>query len=193
MAQAKPKNIRDNITGVILAGGLARRMNGQDKGLINYQGRALIEYILSDFKSQVSTCMISANRNIARYQAYNYPIYTDEIGDFSGPLAGIATALRHCKTDWLAYIPCDAYCIPHDLITRLSQAQQQTQAKLCIVDDGQRLQPLYALIHISLLSDLEDYLNQGKRRVMQWTQAQALAIVDFSDQQALFRNINTLF
>jgi len=86
------------MTGVILAGGLARRMNGQDKGLIEYQGKPLIEYILPDFLAQVDHCIISANRNIPQYQAYGYPVYTDEIGDYAGPLAGIATALRHCST-----------------------------------------------------------------------------------------------
>ena len=67
----------------------------QDKGLIQYKNKALVEHILQDFIPQIDHCIISANRNIARYQAYGYPVYCDEIGDYAGPLAGILTALRH--------------------------------------------------------------------------------------------------
>jgi len=182
-----------NITGVILAGGLARRMNGQDKGLIEYQDKPLIEHILHDFIPQIDHCIISANRNISRYQDYGYPVYADEIGDYAGPLAGIATALRHCKTEWLACVPCDAYSLPKNLVQQLYQTISATpNASLCIANDGQRLQPLYALIHKSNQAALEYYLESGGRRVMHWVKSQKLAVADCSREKKPFKNINSL-
>jgi molybdenum cofactor guanylyltransferase len=184
--------ISPDITGLILAGGLGRRMNGQDKGLIIYQQRPLIEHLLAAFIPQVCHCMISANRNIARYQTYGYPVYRDEIGHYAGPLAGIATALKHCETEWLACVPCDAYSMPTHLVSQLYQTAQHEKRPLCIANDGQRLQPLYAVIHISLLSSLEHYLNNNQQRVMQWVYSENTAIADCSAQYDLFININQL-
>ena len=180
------------ITGLILAGGLARRMNGQDKGLILYQGRPLIEHLLSAFAPQVQSLIISANRNQTHYLQYSNQVYQDEYGDFSGPLAGIATALKHCQTDWLACTPCDAISLPADFVQRLYQQAKQEQALIAIAHDGTRLQPLYALLHRSLLTDLENYLNNNKQRVTQWVMQQNPAITDFSENAGDFRNINCL-
>ena len=180
------------ITGVILAGGLARRMNGQDKGLVTYQDKPLIEHVLQDFMPQIDHCMISANRNIARYQGYGHPVYRDEMGDYAGPLAGIATALRHCETKWLACVPCDAYSLPSNLVQQLLQTAHSSQAKICIANDGQRWQPLYALIHTATLTPLEHYLDTGKRSVMQWVKSQNAAIADCSNEHQHFKNINSL-
>jgi molybdenum cofactor guanylyltransferase len=182
-----------SITGVILAGGLARRMNGQDKGLVSVQDKPLIEYVLADFLPQINHCIISANRNITQYQHYGYPVYTDEIGDYAGPLAGIATALRHCNTEYLACVPCDAYSLPKNLVQQLYQTiSTTTNATICIANDGQRLQPLYALIHKSTQAALEHYLELGGRRVMQWLKSQKLAIADCSRENKSFQNINSL-
>ena len=167
-------------------------MNGQDKGLIMYQERPLIEHLIDAFSPQVSSCIISANRNISRYQQYGYPVYSDEIGDYSGPLAGIATALKHCKTDWLACVPCDAFCIPSDLVQQLYEQAVRSNAPLCFVDDGDRWQPLYAVIHRQLLESLEDFIHAGNRRVMQWVKSQTSTRVNFSESKTLFRNINAL-
>lgn len=184
--------LRPPITGVILAGGLGRRMNGQDKGLIQYQSQPLIAHILEDFIPQIDQCIISANRNISRYQDYGYPVYTDEIGDYSGPLAGIATALKHCQSDWLACVPCDAYSLPPHLVQQLYQTALTEQTQVCIANDGQRLQPLYALLHKSTQTALENYLATGKRKVMQWVKSQNLSIADCSRDHKYFKNINSL-
>ena len=167
-------------------------MNGQDKGLLLYQGTPLIEHLLHAFSPQVSSCIISANRNISRYQQYGHPVYRDELGDYSGPLAGIATALQHCQTDWLACVPCDAVSLPNELVQKLYQQTTLSNTLIGIVDDGKRWQPLYAVIHRSLLSSLEEYLQSGNKRVMHWVKSQTPSIVDFSNDRNLFKNINTL-
>ncbi len=180
------------ITGLILAGGLARRMNGQDKGLILYQGRPLIEHLLSAFAPQVQSLIISANRNQIRYLQYSNQVYQDEYGDFSGPLAGIATALKHCQTDWLVCTPCDAISLPSDFVQRLYQQVKQEQTLITIAHDGTRLQPLYTLLHRSLLPNLEDYLNNNNQQVTQWMMQQNPTVTDFSKNAKDFRNINYL-
>ena len=167
-------------------------MNGQDKGLVIYKNKPLIEHLIDGFSPQVSSCIISANRNIPRYQQYGYPVYSDEIEGFSGPLAGIATALKHCDTDWLACVPCDAFSIPNNLVQQLHSQALSSKSSLCIVDDGNRWQPLYAVIHRQLLNSLEDFLSTGNKRVMQWVKLQHPAVANFSKDKELFKNINSL-
>lgn len=167
-------------------------MNGQDKGLVPYQGLPLIEHLLAAFIPQVSSCIISANRNISRYQQYKHPVYRDEFGDYLGPLSGIATALKHCQTDWLACVPCDAFSIPSTLVEQLYQQTAQSNSLLGIADDGSRWQPLYSIIHRSLLHDIKTYLHVGNNRVMHWVKQQSPTVVDFSHDKKLFKNINSL-
>ena len=109
-------NIRDNITGLILAGGQARRMGGTDKGLIQLAGRTMIGHIIDALQPQVSTILINANRNRDSYESYGYPVIEDKIGNFQGPLAGMACGLEHCTTDYIVTVPCDG---PFYLVTML--------------------------------------------------------------------------
>ncbi|HID48564.1 MAG TPA: molybdenum cofactor guanylyltransferase MobA, partial [Chromatiales bacterium] len=81
------------ITAVILAGGIGRRMGGQDKGLVELDGRPLIEHIIDALKPQVMTILINANRNQYRYASYGYPVITDTLANYQGPLAGFAAGL----------------------------------------------------------------------------------------------------
>jgi molybdenum cofactor guanylyltransferase len=186
----------EKITGLILAGGQGRRMGGQDKGLIPYAGKPLIEHVLATFSSQVDELFISANRNLSSYASYGYPVLSDDeslqLPAYSGPLTGIATALKACQTEWLACIPCDALSLPENLVARLYQTAQSSASQLVIVDDGERQQPLYNLIHQDLYADLSSYLLSGERRVMQWVRRNNLTYVDFSAQRDVFFNVNQL-
>jgi molybdopterin-guanine dinucleotide biosynthesis protein A len=110
---------------VVLAGGLGRRMGGADKGLIEYQGRPLIEWALAALASQVDEIFISANRNLDRYAAYGYRVLPDTLPDFPGPLAGVLAALEAVDTGWLLVVPCDTPHLPADLASRLLQAAQR--------------------------------------------------------------------
>ena len=94
-----------NVTGLILAGGLARRMGGVDKGLILLEGRPMISYIIDALKPQVNSIIINANRNISDYDVYGYPVISDEISDYQGPLAGMASGLKYSQTDFIATVP----------------------------------------------------------------------------------------
>ena len=181
--------ITQNITAVILAGGQGSRLSGLDKGLIELNKIPLIQHLIQRIQPQVPEIVISANRNIETYEKLGFAVYTDDINDFAGPLAGILKALQQCQSEWLLVVPADSPFIPHDLALRLSQNIQDN--KIAIPHDGKYLQPTFALIHKSLAASLEAFLQQGERKARVWMQQQAHTIVDFSDQEHAFININT--
>ncbi len=181
----------NNVTGLILAGGLARRMGGTDKGLIPLEGRPMISYILDALRPQVSTILINANRNLDIYKDYKYPVICDDIEDFQGPLAGMASGLKHCETDYIATVPCDGPLLPDNYIDTLLNAAYQAPSKISVAHDGNRVQPVYALIHRELLTDLNEYLASGERKIDRWYYKHAYAQADFSAFPQMFTNINT--
>ncbi len=182
---------RELITGVVLAGGRARRMAGEDKGLIPLNGRAMVAYVLQVLEPQVGRVLINANRSLERYAAFGYPVVSDATGDFSGPLAGMASAMRVATTPFILTVPCDSPLLPADLAQRLHTALIAAAARVAVAHDGERMQPVFALIDRRLLPDLEDYLASGERKIDRWLERQRLATADFSDERAAFINVNT--
>ncbi len=178
-----------NITAVILAGGRGSRLGGLDKGLVELKKVPLVKHLIDRIQPQVTDIIISANRNLKSYNEYGFPVYKDDITDYAGPLAGILKALQQCKSEWLLTVPADSPFIPDDLAQRLFQNIKDN--KVVIPHDGKYLHPTFALIHKSLASSLEDFLQLGERKARVWMQQQAHAIVDFSDQENAFININT--
>lgn len=184
-----------HITAVILAGGRGMRMGGVDKGLVDYQGKPMIEHVLTRITPQVDQVMINANRNLERYQQYGMPVVTDESDQFDGPLAGMQAGLRHTTTDWLLSVPCDSPLLPLDLASRLSQAVQTMQALthppaiLAIARSASGTHPVFCLMPRTLVDDLDAYLKTGQRRVSAWQARHLHVFVDFTDEQA-FTNIN---
>jgi len=165
-------------TGVILAGGQARRM-------------AVIEHVIQALNPQVGELLINANRNLETYRRYGYPVVSDIEPDFAGPLAGIAAALEHASNDLLLSVPCDGPRLPPDLGSRLWQAMDANGTKLCIAHDGVRLQPVFALFQRRLLAGIRAYLAAGDRKLKLWLRQQQLSVVDFSDFPQAFSNVNT--
>ena len=177
--------------GLILAGGRARRMGGQDKGLLPLAGKPLIEHALERLRPQVHSIVVSANRSQSDYQRYGYPVLSDDYGAFAGPLAGILTALRTITEPWLVVVPCDSPQLPDDLVSRLHQKAAIEQAEVAVAHDGNRLQSVVALIRATLAPSLAAFLNQGGRKVELWYSEQRWTAVDFSDCPHAFSNINT--
>ncbi|OQX12081.1 MAG: molybdenum cofactor guanylyltransferase [Thiothrix lacustris] len=184
-------NALPRITGVILAGGQGSRMGGQDKGLLEFQGRPLVEHLLAALQPQVASILISANRNQERYQRYQHPVVSDALGGFQGPLAGFATAMQTVNTPYILTVPCDVPTIAPDMAARLWAALQRDAAELAVAYDGERLQPVHALIAVKLLPSLQTFLAKGDRKIDLWYAQHRTAIVDFSDCRPMFRNINT--
>ena len=182
----------ENVTGMILAGGKARRMGGLDKGLVELNGQAMIQYVLDVLKPQVKQILINANRNVSEYKKFGYPVVSDQLEDFQGPLAGIAASMEVAKTKYICTCPCDGPLIAKDLVSRLfSEVNKDNDTKIAVAHDGKRLQPVYALIDCELLTNLIDYLKSGERKIDRWYTQHNFKAVDFSDRQDCFININT--
>jgi len=184
---------KKNITAVILAGGKGRRLEGQDKGLVLYKGKALIQHVIERIQSQVGAIVINANRNQETYASYGYPTISDEMSDFQGPLAGFASAMKSVKTDYIITLPCDGPTLPLDLVSRmLSKLNDYANVSNCIAvaHDGERMQPVHALIPVALIDSLEAFLSNGDRKIDLWYAKHELVLVDFSDQPNAFFNIN---
>ena len=180
------------IAGVILAGGLARRMNNQDKGLIPYKGRPLVSYAIAALTDVTDQVLINANRNREDYQAFGLPVVADQTDNFDGPLAGVLTAMIYTDADVLMVIPCDSPLIKAEHLQKLLRRRAETNAAVAVAFDGERLHPVFLAIKTVLKSSLETYLENGHRKVEQWLKQQAMVLVDFSDQPSIFSNINTL-
>lgn len=193
-----------DITGVILAGGLARRMGGVDKGLQPFLGQTLVEHALSRLRPQVATVGINANRHLDQYRAMGVAVWPDHNTHFEGPLAGFAAALSQCNTPYLLTVPCDTPRFPLDLAARLGQALQEANADIamaCAVEpqaSGEsqiRSQPVFCLLRTSLLNSLNTFMQNGGRKIDAWTAQHHTALVSFDkpgDDPHGFFNINTL-
>ncbi len=184
---------KNNITAVILAGGKGRRLEGQDKGLVIYKGKTLIQHVLMRIQPQVSTIIINANRNQEIYARYGHSIISDEMSDFQGPLAGFASAMQAVKTDYIITLPCDGPSLPLDFVSRMLSSLKtysDTSNYIAVAHDGERIQPVHALIPVAMIDILEDFLANGGREVKRWYEKHELVLVDFSDQPDVFFNIN---
>ncbi|MGH6635671.1 MAG: molybdenum cofactor guanylyltransferase MobA [Gammaproteobacteria bacterium] len=180
------------ISAVVLAGGRATRMEGEDKGLIQLAGRPLVAYVIDALYPQVGAIFINANRNQDRYAQFGYPVIADEIPGYCGPLAGIASGMQAAETEYIITSPCDSPFLPSDLVQRLANKMPQTGAEICVAHDGSRIQPVFSLISCALLPALRTYLNTGGRKVDTWYATRSMVEVDFSDAPDTFLNLNTM-
>lgn len=179
-----------SITGVILSGGKARRMGGDDKGLIAFNNKPLIRHVIDILTPQVDELIINANRNIEQYQSFGYPVVSDSLADFCGPLAGMLATMQSVESDYILTAPCDAPMISALYRQRMMETLLHEQADIAVACDGERLQPVFSLIPTRLQDDLAQYLAQGDRKIDLWFEKYKLAIVDFSDQPECFANLN---
>lgn len=181
---------REQVTGVILAGGRATRMGGVDKGLVPVNGRPMITWVIDVLRPQVADVLVNANRNLDEYRAFGYPVIDDGDDEFRGPLAGIASGLRVATSRYVAFAPCDSPLVCNDLVARLGAALTQEKVRIAVAHDGERLQPVFALLERSLLDDLMRYLDNGGRKIDRWYAEHGYAQADFSDVAESFANIN---
>lgn len=180
-----------HITGIILAGGRSRRLQGQDKGLLPAGQRTLVEHVIARLQPQLDTLCINANRNLDQYRQLGLSVFTDDWQEYAGPLAGFYSATRHCPGDWFLTCPCDTPFLPDDLVARMSRTACTEQVPVVTVSDGQYTHGTICLFHRDCSDSLLRYHQQGQQRVQEWIRAQSHAIVDYSDQAAAFMNINT--
>lgn len=178
-----------DVTGILLAGGQGARMGGRDKGLINVGRRAMIEHVIEALAPQVASFLISANRNLEIYARYGRVVVRDN-APHMGPLAGIVAGMHVSQTPYVALAPCDAPHYAPDHVAAMLQTLRH-DIDIVIPHDGERLQPLFALLRTGLHQDLSRYLADGGRRAMVWMTAQRHLTVDCSHRAHSFANINT--
>ena len=177
-----------NVIGVLLAGGLARRMGGGDKPLRLLAGRPLLDHVIERLRPQVAGLVLNANGDPARFAAYGLPVAADSVPDFAGPLAGILAGL-----DWTAEhrpdcpmivsVATDAPFLPGDLVARMEQALAAEGADLACAASGGQAHPVIGLWPVRLRDELRRaVVDEGVRKVDVWTARYKLAVVSFSDR-----------
>lgn len=182
----------DGITGVVLAGGLGRRMGGVDKGLQELDGRPLVSWVIERLAPQVDELLLNANRNAERYAAFGHAVVADRIDGFAGPLAGLHAALSVARHPVVATAPCDSPFLPTDLVARLHAALDDSGAELAVARSLGRVQPVFCLCRRTALPALSAHLAAGGRRIERWFCSLPLVEVSFEDQPAAFANINSV-
>ena len=175
------------VCGVLLAGGLARRMGGGDKALRTLGGRPLLAHLRDRAAPQVDRLVLNANGDPARFADYGLPVVADGVADFPGPLAGVlagldwaAEAVPGCR--WVASFACDAPFLPRDLVTRFLAAVDQEGADLACAASRGRRHPVFGLWPVALRESLRAALaEEGLRKVESWTGRYRVAAVTFPD------------
>lgn len=187
----------NDITGLILAGGRSRRMQsvnraGVDKGLLVVAGKPLIAHAVQPLQGHVSCVLISANRNTEHYGSYGTVMVDDPCyPPYSGPLAGLASALHASVTSWLVVLPVDVAGVPPDFVERMSLHAAQVGSGLVYAKCGSHEHPLCAMMRTSLKESLHTFLEKGGRRVFEWMARQNAQVVHFPETPHSFVNINT--
>ena len=179
------------VTAVILAGGLARRFKGEDKGLIELAGRPLAGWVAERLHGHVAEILLNANRNLAVYAALGYTVVADHLPGNPGPLAGILAAGRTAQQEWLLTVPCDAPFLPLDLAVHLHAQALANDVPLVRAADDSGIHYAIMLLHRSLLADLDLFVQNGGRQVRAWQETHSLETVVFGGDPYAFLNVNT--
>jgi molybdopterin-guanine dinucleotide biosynthesis protein A len=186
-------DLRDphRVTGLVLAGGLGRRMGGTDKGLQPLAGRPMVAHVLDRLAPQVEEILVNANQNGERYAAFGHRVVPDEVGGFAGPLAGLHAGLKAAAHPFVATVPCDSPFLPADLVRRLSEALIAEHADVAVAKTGDQAHPVFALVRASVLPHLHAFLAGGGRKIDAWYATLGVVEVPFDDEAEAFSNINT--
>ncbi len=182
---------RSDVTGIVLAGGLGRRMGGVDKGLVELDGKPMVAHAIARLAPQVGAIVVNANRNAERYAELGHPVVADDVGGFAGPLAGLHAGLSRTLTPYAVTVPCDSPFLPEDLVARLGTALEREDAQLAVARTFDQPHPVFALVRTDVLANLAAFLAGGGRKIDSWYAALRTVDVPFDDCADAFRNINT--
>ena len=181
---------KTDVTAIILAGGKSERMNGKDKGLLRINNQYVIKHLYNLSKNYSSNVYINANRNIDDYTKMGFEVWQDIIPGYQGPLAGMYTSLKNSKTQYILTLPCDGPLVNAIYFERMLRVSDENKVELRSAHNGERLQPVYSLISIDLITSLKSFLDSGQRKIDKWFGLCKLEEIDFSDNKNLFININ---
>ena len=186
------------ILGVLLAGGLSRRMGGDDKSLRAVAGRAMLDRVIDRIRPQLDMLLLNANGDPARFAEWSLPVAADTISGHAGPLAGVLTGMEWAAAhapgcQWVVTVPTDAPFLPADLVARLRAATDEADADMACAASGGRPHPVCGLWPVRLAGDLRRAMTEeGLRKVDLWTARYRLVQVDWpADPVDPFFNANT--
>jgi len=187
------------VAGILLAGGMARRMGGGDKCLRQLGGRPLLEWVAGRARPQIDALVLNANGDPARFAGFGLPVVRDVIEGFAGPLAGILTGMEWVRIhapdcQWLASFATDAPFFPDDLVERFMAVVKEDKADMACARSNGRMHPVFALWPVALAEDLRRAMvEEDIRKVDAWTSRYRLAVADFPVEPLdPFFNVNRL-
>ena len=185
--------------GVVLAGGLARRMGGGDKPMRQIGGRAILAHVVERLAPQCDGLVLNANGDPARFAAFDLPVIADTVADNPGPLAGVLAALdwaadNRPQVQWVVSVAGDCPFLPRDLVSRLHGARLRDGAELAVAASGGRSHPVIGLWQVALRGDLRQALvDEDLRKIDRWTARYRLATVSWAAEPVdPFFNANTV-
>lgn len=178
--------MRADTLGVVLAGGLARRMGGGDKPLRMLGGVPMLDHVLGRLMPQVTAAVVNANGDPARFAACGLPVVADGLPDHPGPLAGILAALDWAAANrpelaWVVSVPGDSPFIPRDLVARLHAAREAAGVPLACARSGGQVHPPIGLWPVALRDALRAALLDGERKIDRWTARHGCALADWAE------------
>jgi molybdopterin-guanine dinucleotide biosynthesis protein A len=174
----------ERVAGIVLAGGLSRRMGGGDKGFCQLDGKPLIQHVIERLAAQASPLAINANGDASRFTALGLPVIADATEDFAGPLAGVLAGMRWAakaapEARFIVTAACDTPFFPTDLVAKFLAAAGGAYPVIVLAKSGERIQPVSGLWPVALASNLADALASGTRKVQAWALRQPHFIVEF--------------
>ncbi|MFV3370123.1 molybdenum cofactor guanylyltransferase MobA [Pseudomonas sp. NY15435] len=176
---------------LILAGGRGQRMGGQDKGLLEWQGRPLVSYAAALARPFSDDLIISCNRNADVYAGFADRLVQDDSTDFPGPLAGIRAGLAAARHSHLLVLPCDAPRLDADLLERLLRASAATPGVVHMLRCGTQWEPLFSVIPVAMRAQIEEAWQQGDRSPRHVFSNLGLQAVDCPADDPRLANLNT--
>jgi molybdopterin-guanine dinucleotide biosynthesis protein A len=189
---------KDQTLGLVLAGGLARRMGGGDKALIEIGGKTILSRVLATLAPQSDGMILNANGDTGRFASYGLPVVSDDIPDFAGPLAGILAGLDWLAANrpglqWMVSVPGDCPFLPVDLVARLHQVREQAGMALACAKSGDWRHPVVGLWNVKLRADLRSAIvDEDLHKIEIWTARHGIATAEWPDHPVdPFFNVNT--
>jgi molybdenum cofactor guanylyltransferase len=192
------KEVVERIPGVILAGGLARRMGGGDKGLRELGGKPLMLHVIERLSKQASPLAINANGDASRFATFDLPIIPDQTQDRPGPLAGILSGLRWAQEAWpgarfIVTAACDTPFFPKCLVTKFLEEVGETYPAIALAQSNGRIHPVFGLWPLALANELEEALTGGLRKVSDWASLHPHFIAEFPQIRVGARSLDPFF